>query len=64
MPQPILAVGVDPAKRLHRAVAVLFPDQVLGIRMLYPHAREAGLFGAPDGRTSINFRVLYQLIKA
>ena len=33
-------------------------------RMLYPHAREAGLFGAPDGRTSINFRVLYQLIKA
>jgi len=35
-----------------------------GIRMLYPHTREAGLFGAPDGRTSINFRVLYQLIKA
>jgi transposase len=29
MPQPILAVGVDPAKRLHRAVAVLFPDEVL-----------------------------------
>ena len=29
MPQPILAVGVDPAKRLHRAVAVLFPDEVV-----------------------------------
>jgi transposase len=29
MPQPILAVGVDPAKRVHRAVAVLFPDEVL-----------------------------------
>ena len=27
-------------------------------------AREAGFFGAPDGRASINFRVLYQLIKA
>ena len=29
MPQAILAVGVDPAKRLHRAVAVLFPDEVV-----------------------------------
>ena len=29
MSQPILAVGVDPAKRLHRAVAVLFPDEVI-----------------------------------
>ena len=29
MPQQILAVGVDPAKRVHRAVAVLFPDHVL-----------------------------------
>jgi transposase len=29
MPQPILAVGVDPAKRVHRAVAVLFPDHVV-----------------------------------
>jgi hypothetical protein len=29
MPQPILAIGVDPAKRLHRAVAVLFPDEVV-----------------------------------
>src|SRR6516225_9657393 len=29
MPQPILAVGVDPAKRLHRSVAVLFPDEVV-----------------------------------
>ena len=29
MSQSILAVGVDPAKRLHRAVAVLFPDQVV-----------------------------------
>ena len=30
----------------------------------YTLAREAGLFGAQDGRASINFRVLYQLIKA
>ena len=29
MSQPILAVGVDPAKRVHRAVAVLFPDEVI-----------------------------------
>ena len=29
MSQPILAVGVDPAKRVHRAVAVLFPDEVV-----------------------------------
>jgi transposase len=29
MPRPILAVGVDPAKRVHRAVAVLFPDDVV-----------------------------------
>jgi transposase len=29
MPQPILAIGVDPAKRLHRAVAVLFPDEIV-----------------------------------
>jgi transposase len=29
MPKPILAVGVDPAKRIHRAVAVLFPDEVV-----------------------------------
>src|SRR5262249_19252096 len=27
-------------------------------------ARAAGFFGAPDGRASINFRALYQLIKA
>jgi len=31
---------------------------------LYSLAREAGIFGAQDGRASINFRVLYQLIKA
>jgi transposase len=29
MSQSILAVGVDPAKRVHRAVAVLFPDEVV-----------------------------------
>lgn len=29
MPKPVLAVGVDPAKRVHRAVAVLFPDEVV-----------------------------------
>jgi len=29
MPKPVLAVGVDPAKRVHRAVAVLFPDDVV-----------------------------------
>ena len=31
---------------------------------LHPRAREGGFFGAQDGRASINFRVLYQLIKA
>jgi transposase len=29
MPMHMLAVGVDPAKRVHRAVAVLFPDKVV-----------------------------------
>ena len=29
MSKPILAVGIDPAKRVHRAVGVLFPDQVV-----------------------------------
>src|SRR6201984_1681472 len=29
MPQPILAIGIDLAKRLHRAVAVLFSDEVV-----------------------------------
>jgi hypothetical protein len=29
MPKPVLAVGVDPAKRVHRAVAVLFPDEIV-----------------------------------
>jgi len=29
MEKPVLAVGVDPAKRLHRAVAVLLPDEVV-----------------------------------
>ena len=29
MSQPIFAVGVDPAKRVHRAVAVLYPDEVV-----------------------------------
>jgi hypothetical protein len=33
-------------------------------RVPYTLAREAGLLGAQHGRTSINFRVLYQLIKA
>ena len=32
--------------------------------VLHPCAREAGFFGARDGRALINFRVLYQLIKA
>jgi transposase len=40
MPQPILAVGVDPAKRLHRAVAVLFPDQVI-LDVALPNACDA-----------------------
>lgn len=29
MSKPILAVGIDPAKRVHRAVGVLFPDEVV-----------------------------------
>jgi len=40
MPQPILAVGVDPAKRLHRAVAVLFPDQII-LDVALPNACDA-----------------------
>jgi transposase len=27
--KPILAVGIDPAKRVHRAVGVLFPDEIV-----------------------------------
>ena len=40
MPQPIVAVGVDPAKRVHRAVAVLFPDQVI-LDVALPNACDA-----------------------
>jgi transposase len=40
MSQSILAVGVDPAKRLHRAVAVLFPDQVV-LNAELPNALDA-----------------------
>ncbi len=40
MSQPILAVGVDPAKRVHRAVAVLFPDEVV-CDIELPNALEA-----------------------
>ena len=29
MPKPMLAVGVDPAKRVHPAIAVPFPDNVV-----------------------------------
>ena len=29
MTNPVLAIGIDPAKRVHRAVAVLFPDTVV-----------------------------------
>ena len=29
MSKPILAVGIDPAKRVHRAIGVLFPDEVV-----------------------------------
>jgi hypothetical protein len=29
MSKSILAVGIDPAKRVHRAVGVLFPDEVV-----------------------------------
>jgi hypothetical protein len=29
MSKPILAVGIDPAKRVHRAVGVLYPDEVV-----------------------------------
>jgi hypothetical protein len=37
---PILAVGIDPAKRVHRAVGVLFPDEVVFDREL-PNALDA-----------------------
>jgi transposase len=40
MSQSVLAVGVDPAKRLHRAVAVLFPDQVI-LDVELPNALDA-----------------------
>jgi transposase len=40
MSKPILAVGVDPAKRLHRAVAVLFPDEIL-LDVALPNAIDA-----------------------
>jgi transposase len=40
MSHSILAVGVDPAKRLHRAVAVLLPDQVV-LDVELPNARDA-----------------------
>jgi transposase len=40
MSKPILAVGVDPAKRLHRAVAVLFPDEIL-LDVAVPNAIDA-----------------------
>jgi len=39
-PKPILAVGIDPAKRVHRAVGVLFPDEVVFDREL-PNALDA-----------------------
>jgi len=40
MSKPILAVGIDPAKRVHRAVAVLFPDEIVFDDEL-PNALEA-----------------------
>jgi transposase len=40
MLKPILAVGIDPAKRVHRAVGVLFPDEVVFDREL-PNALDA-----------------------
>jgi transposase len=40
MPNPILAVGVDPAKRIHRAVAVLFPDDVV-LNVALPNSLDA-----------------------
>jgi transposase len=40
MSQSVLAVGVDPAKRLHRAVAVMFPDQVV-LDVELPNALDA-----------------------
>jgi transposase len=47
MPHPILAVGVDPAKLVHRAVAVLFPDDVV-LDAALPNAPAA--IAALDGR--------------
>jgi transposase len=40
MSHSILAVGVDPAKRLHRAVAVLLPDEVV-LNVELPNALDA-----------------------
>jgi len=42
----------------------LRPWPTLEYDFLESHAREAGFFGAQDGRASIKFRVLSQLVKA
>ena len=53
------AARTEESSETHDTLSPGTPD-----RMLHPRAREAGLFGAQDGRASINFRVLYQLITA
>jgi transposase len=40
MNSPVLAVGIDPAKRVHRAVAVLYPDTVV-LDVEFPNQIEA-----------------------
>ena len=40
MTKPLLAVGIDPAKRLHRAIGVLYPDTVV-LDVEFPNQIEA-----------------------
>jgi transposase len=40
MTKPMLAVGIDPAKRLHRAIGVLYPDTVV-LDVEFPNQIEA-----------------------
>src|SRR5215472_16186081 len=60
-PEPLSRGGIFRQPGLRARAPELEPDSA---SVLQPRAREAGFFGARDGRASINFRVLYQLIKA
>ena len=44
MTKPLLAVGIDPAKRVHRAIGVLYPDTVV-LDVEFPNqSRPAGIW--------------------